>query len=112
VISSGLKLTHRIDDLDVLARVADVRSQLGGGMLVCTPVPPAQAIDAAKMNDAINRALRTADSHGVTGAAVTPMVLAEIAADTSGEAVRANLALAENNARVAADIAVRLNPLS
>jgi len=112
VISSGLKLAHRIDDLDVLARVAAVRRQFGGGMLVCTPVPAAQAIDAAKMNDAINRALRTADSRGVTGAAVTPMVLAEIAADTSGEAVRANLALAENNARLAADIAVRLTPLS
>ncbi|MFM8645665.1 MAG: pseudouridine-5'-phosphate glycosidase, partial [Actinomycetota bacterium] len=54
----------------------------------------------------------TADSRGITGAAVTPMVLAEIAADTSGEAVRTNLALAENNARLAADIAVRLNPLS
>jgi pseudouridine-5'-phosphate glycosidase len=39
---------------------------------------------------------------------VTPIVLAEIAADTSGEAVRANLALAENNAHVAAMLAMSL----
>lgn len=108
VVSSGLRLSHRIDDLDVLARVAKTRLDFGGGMLVCTPVPAAEAIDASIMNDAITRALAAAESRGVTGPAVTPIVLAEIAAETSGEAVRANLALAENNARVAAALAARL----
>ena len=108
VVSSGLRLSHRIDDLDVLARVARTRLDFGGGMLVCTPVPAAEAIDASIMNDAITRALAAAESRGVTGPAVTPIVLAEIAAETSGEAVRANLALAENNARVAAALASRL----
>lgn len=106
VVSSGLSLTHRIDDVAVLARIAKVRLAMGGGMLVCTPVPAHDAIDARTMNDAIERALAAAASLGVTGAAVTPVVLAEIAADTSGEAVRANLALAENNARLAARLAV------
>lgn len=108
VVSSGLRLSHRIDDLDVLARVAKTRLDFGGGMLVCTPVPAAEAIDASIMNDAITRALAAAESRGVTGPEVTPIVLAEIAAETSGEAVRANLALAENNARVAAALASRL----
>ena len=108
VVSSGLRLSHRIDDLDVLARVARTRLDFSGGMLVCTPVPAAEAIDASIMNDAITRALAAAESRGVTGPAVTPIVLAEIAAETSGEAVRANLALAENNARVAAALASRL----
>lgn len=108
VVSSGLRLAHRIDDFGVLARVAQTRLQLGGGMLVCTPVPSAEAIDASIMNHAITRALAAAETRGVTGPAVTPIVLAEIAAETSGEAVRANLALAENNARVAAALATRL----
>ena len=108
VVSSGLRLAHRIDDLGMLARVAQTRLQLGGGMLVCTPVPAAEAIDASIMNHAITRALAAAETRGVTGPAVTPIVLAEIAAETSGEAVRANLALAENNARVAAALATRL----
>ena len=108
VVSSGLRLSHRIDDLDVLARVVKTRLDFGGGMLVCTPVPAAEAIDASIMNDAITRALAAAESRGVTGPAVTPIVLAEIAAETSGEAVRANLALAENNARVATALASRL----
>lgn len=108
VVSSGLRLAHRIDDFGVLARVAQTRLQLGGGMLVCTPVPATEAIDASVMNHAITRALAAAETRGVTGPAVTPIVLAEIAAETSGEAVRANLALAENNARVAAALATRL----
>lgn len=108
VVSSGLVLQHRIDDIDVLARVANQQLGLGGGMLVCTPVPASHAVDAAMMNAAIDRALAAADQRGITGPAVTPVVLAEIAADTSGQAVRANLALAENNARVAALLAVGL----
>lgn len=108
VVSSGLVLQHRIDDIDVLARVADQQLGLGGGMLVCTPVPASHAVDAAMMNAAIERALAAAHQRGITGPAVTPVVLAEIAADTSGQAVRANLALAENNARVAALLAMGL----
>lgn len=112
VVSSGIRLSHRIDDLDVLARAANVRLGIGGGMLVCTPVPQAEAIDASVMNAAIARALTEADRQGATGPAVTPIVLAEIAQETSGEAVRANLALAENNARLAAEIAGRLTAAS
>jgi pseudouridine-5'-phosphate glycosidase len=39
---------------------------------------------------------------------VTPVVLAAIAEATDGQSIPANLALAENNARVAAEIAVAL----
>jgi pseudouridine-5'-phosphate glycosidase len=77
-------------------------------MLVCTPVPAGEAIEASTMNAAIESALRDASVRGVTGPAVTPIVLAAIAAGTGGEAVRANLALAENNARLAAELAVHM----
>ena len=109
VVSSGIRLSHRVDDLDTLARIASVRLSMGGGMLVCTPVPAAQAVDADVMNAAITRALSEAERKGATGPAVTPIVLAEIAHETSGEAVRANLALAENNASLAANLATRFN---
>ena len=111
VVSSGLRIPYRIDDVHVLARVARVRLGLGGGMLVCTPVPSDAAIDAVTMNAVIEQALAEARTRGVTGPAVTPIVLGEIAAATSGEAVRANLALAENNARLAAAIAAQMASL-
>lgn len=111
VVSSGLRLGHRIDDRVALARVAHARLQLGGGMLVCTPVPAADAVDATVMHAAIERALLSATQQGVSGPAVTPIVLAEIAAETGGEAVRANLSLAENNAALAGELAVQLRNL-
>lgn len=112
VASSGIALQHRIDDIAVLARVARTRLDFGGGMLVCTPVPAADAIDAVVMNLAIERALIAAQSQGISGPGVTPMVLAAIAADTAGQAVRANLSLAANNARVAALLAVGIAALT
>ena len=112
VQSSGIPLIHRVDDVGLLARIAHTRLQFGGGMLVCTPVPTADALDADVMGASIERALRAAANRGISGPGVTPVVLAEIASDTSGVAVHANLALAENNARLAASLAVDLTTLS
>jgi pseudouridylate synthase len=54
----------------------------------------------------IEEALAECAADGVTGAGVTPFVLARIGAATEGRSVPANLALAENHATVAAEIAV------
>ena len=53
-------------------------------------------------------ALDAAEREGLSGAAITPFVLGSMAAATEGRSVPANLALAENNAAVAAGIAVAL----
>ena len=52
--------------------------------------------------------LRTSE---VRGAAVTPLVLEQIAEITGGRSIPANLALAENNASVAARVAVAFSRL-
>ena len=44
----------------------------------------------------------------VTGKAVTPFLLAKILARTGGASLATNIALVENNARLAAQIAVAL----
>ncbi|MEL7156874.1 MAG: pseudouridine-5'-phosphate glycosidase, partial [Actinomycetota bacterium] len=46
-----------------------------------------------------------ADADGITGAALTPAVLGHLAELSQGRVIAANLALAENNAAVAATIA-------
>jgi pseudouridine-5'-phosphate glycosidase len=70
-------------------------------VLVVVPIPDDAAIPRAEVDEAISAAAADAG----TGAAATPKVLAAIAAATGGRTVAANLALAENNARVAADVA-------
>jgi pseudouridine-5'-phosphate glycosidase len=69
------------------------------------PIPEADELDPAALAAAVDAALREAADAGMTGPAVTPFVLAGIAAATEGRSVPANLALAANNAAVAAEIA-------
>ena len=70
------------------------------------PIPEQDELDATDIDDVLDRALADAAAAAVTGAAVTPFVLERIAAATAGRSVPANLALAEHNAAVAAEIAV------
>ena len=56
----------------------------------------------------LEAALAECDASGITGAAVTPYVLGRIGAATEGRSVPANLSLAENNAVVAAEVAVAI----
>ena len=58
----------------------------------------------------LERALADAEATAITGAAVTPFVLGRIAEATAGRSVPANLALAEHNAAVAAEVARALAP--
>jgi len=107
--TSGLALDHRADDMADLARIARTRWALGqGGVLVANPIPAEHALDAATIYHAIGRALDEAASTGVTGKRLTPFLLARLAETTGGAAVRANRALARNNAAVGAALAVAL----
>jgi len=54
-------------------------------------------------------ALEAARAAGIRGAAVTPFLLADIQQRTGGRSVQANLALLENNARLAGQIAAALH---
>ena len=72
------------------------------------PVPEAAALARDVADAAIDRALADAEAAGVHGPASTPWVLARVAELTGGRSVEANLALIENNARVAGEIAVAL----
>ena len=69
---------------------------------------PADELDPQTLNAALDAALAACEAEHITGAAVTPFVLARIEQQTSGTSVPANLALAENNARVAAAVAAAL----
>jgi pseudouridine-5'-phosphate glycosidase len=58
------------------------------------------------MSAVIERAVREAGQAGVSGKQVTPWLLARILDITSGRSLKTNIALVENNARLAAQIAV------
>lgn len=104
--SSGLPVPHRVDTVDEVARIAASLTRASSGVLLAVPIPEADELDAAELDQVLTDALDECDRSGITGAAVTPYVLARIGEATDGRSIPANLALAENNAAVAARVAV------
>ncbi len=107
---SGLAAPLRLDDVAAIAEFMAARAELAafshGGMLIANPVPAADEIPTGEMSAVIERAVREAGQAGVSGKQVTPWLLARILDITSGKSLKTNIALVENNARLAAQIAV------
>jgi len=108
VRSSGLPVPHVVETAEEVARVLRARSRLQTGVLLAVPIPEADALDRDRHDVALETALAAAAEAGITGAAVTPYVLERVGRATGGDSVPANLALAANNAMVAAQVAVAL----
>jgi len=108
--SSGIAAPAVAADVPAAARIvaAHLGLGLGGGVLVCVPVPSDVALPDDVARDAVTRAVADAEAAGVVGPALTPWLLARIAALTDGRSVPANTALIVNNARVAAALAASL----
>ena len=112
VRSSGHRVPHRVEHAAEVARIHRMRARNATGTLLTVPIPVADELDPTRMHAAVDSAVNDAAAQGIVGAAVTPFVLARIAEATDGGSIPANLALAENNARVAADVAVAIAALS
>ncbi len=107
--SSGLPVPHRVDSAAEVAAIARAHWAVGGGgLLVVAPVPADDAVPLDRLIGGVDEALAATRAGGITGNAVTPAVLAALADATGGDSIPANLALAENNAAIAAAIAVAL----
>ncbi len=105
---SGYAAPTRVDTADTVAATAHVHWALGaGGILVA--VPPPEPIDPVISDTAIEQAEQAADAAEVTGPARTPFVLEKMAEFTDGASIASNIALAANNAAVAATIATALH---
>jgi pseudouridine-5'-phosphate glycosidase len=108
VRSSGLPVPHVVETADEVARVLRARSRPQTGVLLTVPIPAADELDRERHDAALATALEQAARAGITGAAVTPYVLERVGRATEGGSVPANLALAANNAAVAAQVAAAL----
>jgi pseudouridine-5'-phosphate glycosidase len=105
--SSGLPVDVRVDSPQAAAEIIRAKRtlRLDGGMLIAVPVPAETALSAEAMEAAIAQALAAAEAQGIRGKSLTPFLLARIAEITGGASLRANIALLENNAAIAAHIA-------
>lgn len=104
---SGLPVDVRCDQAEEVAALWRAKRALGlpGGLLVAVPVPQAAEIQADVIEPVIARAVAEAEAQGLRSAQVTPFLLGRLAELTGAASVRCNVALLQNNARVAAEIA-------
>ncbi len=108
--SSGLPVDVRADTPEEVAKIARARRDLdlAGSLLVTVPVPAEAEVPADQLRATLDRALAEAEQQHIGGRALTPFLLARMAEYSEGATLRSNIALLENNARVAAQIAQTL----
>jgi pseudouridylate synthase len=108
--TSGLRVGLRLDSAATLAALIRTERSLGRptGILIANPIPVAAEIAASEIAAHIETALAAADAAGITGAAITPFLLDRMYASSGGRSLTANIALVENNVRLATAVAVAL----
>ena len=104
---SNFKVPMRLDTPKEIAAMmkAKWKMNLKGGIVVANPIPDEAEIPADEIEPVIQVALKRAQSLGIKGKDTTPFLLKAIADATQGKSLKANVALVENNAKLAAQIA-------
>lgn len=105
---SGLPIDARADSADEVVKIIKAQRELGitAALLVAVPVPEAAEVPSELLEQVLSQSLQDAEQHQIVGRAVTPFLLTRMSEASSGATLKANIALLENNVRVAAEIAV------
>jgi pseudouridylate synthase len=104
---SGLAVDIRVETAGEVAAIVRARNELGlqVATLIVVPIPVEYEVPRETLDGAVAAALAAARAQGVEGSATTPFLLKWVAEQTGGASLEANVALLENNAAVAAQIA-------
>lgn len=107
---SGLPLRHRVDTPLEMAGLIRAQKALGleAGILICNPPPEDVAMSRHELDAVVGLAQDRARDHGVSGAALTPYLLAALNDLSGGRTRMINQVLAVSNARLGACIASAL----
>jgi len=105
--SSGLPVDVRCDSPEEVAKIFRTHVELGlqAAVLVTVPVPPEAEVENSLLQKVLENSLAAAERESITGRDLTPFLLARMSEHSQGATLSANIALLENNARVAAQIA-------
>jgi pseudouridylate synthase len=104
---TGIPLDTSVNDAAEIVTIFRAHRSLGRtqSLLVVQPPPAAHALERDVVEKAVRQAQEDARREGVTGSKVTPYLLAAVTRLTGGTSLEANLALLEQNAALAGEIA-------
>lgn len=109
--TSGLPVDVRVEGPAEVAALYATQRQLGlpAGLLVGVPAPAEAELADGVVEPAVTQALAEAEQAARRGEALASFLRARVSELTGQAGQRADLALLENNARIAAQIALALN---
>jgi pseudouridylate synthase len=104
---SGLKVDTTANSPVDVVKIAQAQWEIGleKAILVVVPPPAEIAIPANQIEASIQAAVHEAEEQKIKGAAVTPFLLNRVSELSQGASLKTNLALLQNNVRVACEIA-------
>jgi len=105
--TSGCRPQKQVNDVLDISQVFGGLRDLGlsSGVLVANPIPAKDEIPASQLEPWMEAALEKARAEGVRGKALTPFLLSRLEHLSGGRTLQANLAVIENNVKLAAEIA-------
>src|SRR5688572_29998381 len=105
--TSGLPVDGRVETPAEVALLFRMQEglRMDSALLVTVPVPEEFEVPQKQLQKVLDQALESAERNGIRGRELTPFLLTQMAEFSGGATLRANVALLENNARVAAEIA-------
>ncbi|HDP78215.1 MAG TPA: pseudouridine-5'-phosphate glycosidase [Mesotoga infera] len=107
---SPYRINLTISSPEEAAQILEEKERLGieGGVLVANPIPEADSMDFDELRTLIESALKSAETNGISGKALTPYLLSRLAELSSGKTLDANISLLINNAALGGRIAASL----
>lgn len=107
---SGLPIDERVETAAEAAAIIRARDdlKLQNAILLTVPVPQEFEIEAEILEKILAESLKLAAENNISGKEITPFLLSQMSERSAGKTLAANIALLENNARIAAQVAVSL----
>ena len=105
---SGFNVDYKIDSAFEIADILKTKWDLSldGGIIVANPIPIQFQLPSKIMDEAIDKAIIEAKKEKIIGKEITPYLLSKVNELTEGKSLDANIKLIQNNAELAAKIAV------
>jgi pseudouridylate synthase len=105
--TSGLAVDEVVNSAEEASKIINARDELKfrNAILLTVPVPEAFEIENAELEEILSKALELANNKNISGKEITPFLLAQMVEKSGGKTLKTNIALLENNAAIAAQVA-------
>ena len=105
---SGLMVDERVETASEVAEIARARDALDlqNAIILTVPIPETFEIEAEELERILSESLLLAAEKDISGKKITPFLLSQMATKSDGKTLAANIALLENNAKIAAEVAI------